>query len=354
MAFMVGLEIGTTAVRAAAVDSSKAPPVLQRFGETPLPAGAVVGGEIMDQQVVSDALATLWKQSKLPRKNVVVGLANQRVIVRRVDVPYMEEDELAEALPFQVQEFIPIPIDEAILDFVPLEEFTTPDGEPMVSILVVAAQRDMVEDVLQVASQAGLRVAAVDLQAFGLVRAVLGEEVGAEGGSHAIVDIGGGLTQVVLARAGSVRFVRILTMGGDDFTSALVQGMDITMDQAEQLKRRVGVAIEETPSGEEGEERARAVLTRYADGFIEEIRGSIDYYLTQTGEERLAHLYVAGTAARLPNLANRLGRTLGVTVEPARVLERLRVGKVGLSEVELLQAQPVLPVAVGLGLWEGT
>ncbi|MGH8936115.1 MAG: type IV pilus assembly protein PilM [Acidimicrobiia bacterium] len=352
MAETVGLEIGTSAVRAVALDTGKSPPLLERFGEVALPTGALVGGEIMDEQVVTDALATLWKQAKLPRKRIVVGLANQRVIVRRLDLPYMEEGELVEALPFQVQEYIPIPIEDALLDFVPLEEFSTPEGEPMLSALVVAAQRDMVDGVLRVVGGAGLRVMAVDLQAFALARALVGEGLSTEDGSQGVVDIGGGVTQVVLVRDGAVRFARILTMGGEDFTNLLATEMQLGLDQAEQLKRRVGVAPEGTPTGEEGEALARRLLTRQADVFIEEIRGSVDYYLSQVGEDRPARLVVAGTAARLPNLANRLGKALGTTVEPARVLDDLKVGRTGLSEAELLQAQPVLPVPVGLALWE--
>ncbi|MDP8957768.1 MAG: type IV pilus assembly protein PilM [Actinomycetota bacterium] len=359
MAVTVGLEIGTTAVRAAALNTAKNPPVLQRFGQVGLPEGAVVGGELMDESVVTNALTKLWKEAKLPRKRVVVGIANQRVIVRRVDVPYMEEDELAEALPFQVQEFIPIPLDEAVMDFVPLEEFATPQGETMLSVLVVAAQGDMVDSVLRVTSGAGLKLIGIDLQAFALVRAVFGEGLGPEEASQAVIDIGGGITQVIIARDGAVRFTRILTLGGQDFTSALVERLGITSDQAELLKRQVGI-----PNGANGsstgsagkateeEELAQEVLSRQAQSFIDEIRGSVDYYLGQSGEERLGRVMVAGSGARLPNLVNSLGKALGMPVEPARVLEDLAVGRLGLSEVELLQAQPVLPVVVGLALWE--
>jgi len=171
MAINVGLDIGTSAVRAAVVQTGKGVPVLQRYGQVTLPEGAVVAGEIVEEGIVRDALTELWKAAKLPKKRVIVGIANQRVIVRRVDLPYMAEDELARALPFQAQEYIPIPIDEAILDFVPLEEFATPNGEPMLSVLVVAAHRDMAADVMRVVGGAGIKVMAIDLQAFALARA---------------------------------------------------------------------------------------------------------------------------------------------------------------------------------------
>ena len=139
---------------------------------------------------MKDALSQLWKTAKLPKKRVVVGIANQRVIVRRIDLPYMSDEELAESLAFQAQEYIPIPVEEATLDYVPLEEFTTPDGEPMMSILAVAAQRAMTQDVLRVVNSVGVKVIAVDLQAFALVRAAFGGQVDSEIGTVAFVDIG--------------------------------------------------------------------------------------------------------------------------------------------------------------------
>jgi len=142
-------------------------------------------------------------------------------------------------------------------------------------------------------------------------------------------------------------------MGGSTFTAALADRMPMEPAQAEQYKRRVGVVIDGRPEGVEGEALARVLLTEEADILIEEVRGSVDYYLGQSGGQGLERLYVAGNGARLPNLANRLGRSLGVGVEPVRVLdeERMRVGKLGLSDVELSQAQPVLPVPVGLAMW---
>ncbi len=353
MAVNVGLDIGTNAVRAAVVNSGKGAPTLQRYGEVALPPGAVIGGEIVDEDLVQGALNRLWKTAKLPKKRVILGIANQRVIVRRVDLPYMAEDELAESLAFQAQEYIPIPIEDAILDFNPLEEFTTPDGEPMLSVLVVAAQKQMAADVLGVVQGVGIKPMAVDLQAFALVRVLFGGDLNLGTAPQAIVNIGAGLTQVVIVKGGSVRFLRIVSVAGEDFTRALVDGMGMDAAQAQQAKRRVGVAIEGTPSGGEGDDQARLLLTNQADALIEEIRSSVDYYLSQATDGGIQRLYVAGNGARLPHLVNRLGRSLNVEVSPIRMLDgdRLTVGKVGLSEAELAQAQPVLPVPVGLALW---
>lgn len=351
MAVTVGLDIGGNAVRAAVVDTSKSSRVVRRYAEMPLPSGAVSGGEIVDEGAVSEAVAALWKRHKLPRKRVVVGTANQRLAVRQVDVPQMGPDELSEALPFQVQDSIPIAVEEAILDFVPLETFITPDGEPMESILAIAVHRDIVDSIIRVMEAAKVAPTAVDLQAFALVRSIFGLEVGVGTPLQAIVDIGASITQVVISRAGTAHFVRLLPRGGDDFTAALRDGLDLDAESAEELKRTVGVEPMGQPSGDDDVSNARRILTEQADSLIEEVRGSVAFFEGSSGEERVERLVVAGNAARLPHLANRFGRSIGVAVEPARVLDLFEIGKVDLTDDEILDAQPVIPTAVGLALW---
>jgi len=351
MAVTVGLDIGGNAVRAAVVDTGKSGRVVRRYAEMPLPAGAVSGGEIVDEGAVSEAVAALWKRNKLPRRRVIVGTANQRLAVRQVDVPQMGPDELAEALPFQVQDSIPIAVEEAILDFVPLEQFVTPEGEPMESILAVALHRDIVGSIIRVMESAKVAPTAVDLQAFALVRSIFGLEAGVGRPLQAIVDVGASITQVVIARAGTAHFVRLLPRGGDDFTAALRDGLDLDGESAEELKRTVGVEPTGMPDDDDEVSQARRILTEQADALIDEVRGSLAFFEGASGEQRVERLVVAGNAARLPHLANRFGRSLGIAVEPARILDLVEVGKVEMSDDEILDAQPVIPTAVGLALW---
>ena len=353
MAVTVGLDIGGTSVRAAVIDTAKGRRELKRFGEMPLADGSVVGGEIVDDLAVSEALSALWKREKFPRKRIIVGTASQRLVVRQVDVPAMDDAELEEALPYQVQDFIPIGVDEAILDYVPLEDFVTPDGEPMRSILVVAVYRDIVDALLQVTRKAQLRVEAIDLQAFGLVRSVFGMAPAVDNPLRAIVDIGASVSQVVIAKGGQARFVRLLPRGGDDFTAALRDGLSLEAHAAEEMKRRIGVAPDGPAlGGEEEDEEALRLLTRQADALIEEVRGSVNFFVSQGGDEAVEQVVVAGNGARLPHLASRLGKALDITVAPAKILGLVDVGRTGRSDAEMLEAQPVLPTSVGLGLWK--
>jgi type IV pilus assembly protein PilM len=356
MTATVGLDIGTSAVRAAVLQGGKkGAPVLRKYGEVGLPKGAIEGGEIVDPAVVEDAIARLWKASKLPKKNVVMGLANQRIIVRRVEVPEMSDEALRAALPQHVGEHIPMATEDAVLDFIPLEDIPGEgDREPRRAILVVAAQKDMVNQYVDVVESAGVRVEGVDLQAFALVRAVFGARIPLGDAPIAVVSLGAGMTQVMVTKDGTLRFLRLIPIGGNDMTKALSNGLGISSEEAEELKRRVGVHSDPGAGGisSDPDDRARDILTQQASQLIEEIRGTLEFFNTQSPDESVSELMISGNAARLPHLATRMGMALDVRVTPVKLLgDSVEVGKTGLSDEQLSHAQPVLPVAVGLAEW---
>ena len=352
MAVTVGLDIASSAVRAAVVKSGgKGLPTLERYGEVALPEGAVSNGEIVDESVVTDAVLRLFKEFKIPKKRVVVGLANQRVIVRQIALPHMEVADLEQSLEFQAQEYIPIPNDEAILDFVPIEEFATPEGEAMMSVLIIAAQKEMANELLRVCAGAGVKPLAFDLQAFALVRAATGGALDLDPGAKALLNIGANITQVIVVKGGTVRFLRIIPMGGNDFTRVIMENSETDRDTAEQIKRSVGVAVDGTPT--EGDQ---AELTRQADLLIDEIRSSLDFYLSQSSDGGIDRLLISGNAARLPHLANRMKNSLNMALEPVRVLTAeppkfTLAKKSGVGDDQVRLVEPVVPVAIGLALW---
>src|SRR4051794_27000585 len=143
----VGLDIGTSGVRAAELSLGKHGATLERFGQVALPPGAVRDGEVIDSDAVAEAIKHLWRSVKFSSKKVVLGVANQKVVVRQVDLPWLPLDELKSSLAYQVQDFIPMPIENAILDFHPVEELEV-DGRRMLRVLLVAAARDMVTTML--------------------------------------------------------------------------------------------------------------------------------------------------------------------------------------------------------------
>jgi type IV pilus assembly protein PilM len=348
----VGLDIGSFAVRAAEVTTSGGAVTLSRFAQVALPPGAVHNGEVVEPDAVSAAIRRLWSEGGFKGRGVIIGVANQRVIVRQAELPAMSEEDMVSALQFEAQELIPIPVEEAILDFQMLETIPGADGENRVRILLAAAQRDMVRSHLAAVEGAGLDASMVDLVPFALIRALDGAraDVGdGEAGSEAIIDIGGGVTNVVVHEGGVPRFVRVLLVGGDDITEAIARELDVTIDAAEDLKRRVG-----DPSPDAAVQQAARIVAERVNPLAEEIRGSLDYYQAQPDAEPIRRILVTGGGARMSGTVERLRQILGDAVELAQPLLGVRIGKTGFSESELDALGPELAVPIGLALAGGT
>ena len=308
---VVGLDVGTRAVRVADVEPGPRP-VLQAFGQVDLPLGAVRAGEVVDTDVVAEAIRRLWRETGLRGRTARVGLASDRVVVRTIELADVPDAELAGALRFQAQDYIPIPIDEAILDFHVLERVTGADGEPLARILLAAAPRETIGALLGAVKAAGITATGVDLLPLALIRG-LRSAPGAPGSAEAIVSGGAGVTTVVVHEAGLPKVVRIVSVGGD--------------------------AITEADSPDAG-----------LSEIIGPIHGSLDYYLNQPDAVPLQRVQLTGGGSLTAGLAEALATSLGVPVEQAQPRETIDVGDIGVSEERIPGLDPYLPVAVGLAL----
>ena len=340
----VGLDIGASAVRLAHLGGTASSATLLNFGQVALPQGAVVDGEIRDPGPVSEAIAQLVKRTKVRSKRAVVGVANQRVVVRQVDLPYLEEAEFRQSLRFQAADYIPMPVDDAELDFVMIDDYTTDNNDHMMKVLLVAAATDMVETFIQTVTAGGVDPAGVDLIPFAVARAVSGAARGETGasGSEAVIDVGAGVTNIVVHLNGEPRFVRILLVGGDDATSALADELEVSFEEAEAIKLDLGREV--------GPDEARAVLSRQVETLIDEIRGSLDYYLSQEDSEPIGSVIVTGGGSLTAGLRDRLEQTLRTEIKAATPLAGLNVAKSGLTDEQVGQVEPVAAAAVGLAM----
>ena len=339
---VVGLDIGTSAVRAAVVNRHRSGGNLSTFSQVPLPQGAVVDGEVRDAEAVSAVIAQLWKRAKIRSKRVVVGVSNQRVVVRQVDLPFLEEKEFRSSLKFQVADQIPMPVEDAELDYEIIEDFHTDDGEHLMRVLLVAAATDMVDSFLSAVAQAGLEPVGVDLTPFAIARAVSATVRGDEGapGAEAVVDVGAGVTNIVVHAGGEPRFVRILLVGGEDITQSLASELEIPAEEAEALK----LDLSGSGSGK-GDE----VMRRRVQALVNEIQGSLDYYSSLEDALNVHSVLVTGGGSLTPGFMQQLQSVSRVEIRRGRPLETLG-NKSGLSDDQLAQVEPVSAAAVGLAM----
>jgi type IV pilus assembly protein PilM len=342
----VGLDIGSTAVRAAEMTVADVPTVL-RAAQVPLPEGAVENGEVRQPAAVTDALRELWGVGSFKSKQVHLGVGNQRVVVREISLPYLPQKELRDSLGFQVQEFIPMPVDDAVLDYHTIGEFEQ-DDRKMLRMLLVAAQRSMVDLLVQAVSAARLDPVGIDLVPFALVRSIGASDQGLdldEGQvEEAIIDIGAHVTNIVVHARGETRFVRILPSGGRDITVAIARSAGVDDDVAERLKR--GQEVEDAPSPQQ----VRQAALQRAAAFVDEVRSSLEFYTAQAKDVRIGRVKVTGGGSRLEGLFDLMRQRIPVPVEPGGVF-----GTVAhqLDPADVAAAEPLLAVAVGLALPEG-
>jgi type IV pilus assembly protein PilM len=344
----IGLDIGTSGVRAAELSFGKGRVTLDKFGQVALPEGAVRDGEVVDRDQVARALKQLWAHTKFSSKKVVIGVANQKVVVRQVDLPWMPAGDIKKSLAFQVQDFVPMPVEHAVLDFHALEDLTTDSGTRVLRGLLVAAARDMVNASIDAVQRAGLTAAQVDLTSFAVLRSMAQtDDLGMGAPVEALVDVGARVTNIVVHEGGVPRFVRILLMGGQDITDAVAERMGVPHAQAEAIKQQLGFgALAPTPETQ----AAVRVVEVSGSSFIDEVRGSLDYYMASSGSAPLSRLVLTGGGARLSGLAERLGAVTRVPVEHGAPLSSLELGRTGLSPEQIQFVAPLTAVPVGLAL----
>ena len=337
---VIGLDIGTTAVRAAQLEfGGGTAPSLVKYGEVPIPLGSVRDGEVTARDFVVSALRELWSQQKFDSRDVIIGVGNQRVVVRELSLPWMPMHQLKATLPFHVQELLPMSTDEALLDFYPTGEAETEHGRE-VSGMLVAAVRDTVSANVLTVEAAGLRPVMVDLNAFALMRGMTRGELA--GRIVGLVDIGARVTNVVISAHGVPKFIRTLPSGGQDGTDAVARAVGISIPEAEALKRQLGIGYAVAPEFADAAEALQAVT----HNLIEAIRNTFVYYAGNHPGAGIELAVLTGGGAHLPGLgqflssASRLPVTLG---DPLSGVEASRVagGRDVLVGRESLMAVPI-------------
>lgn len=332
----IGLDIGSVSIRAVEATRGKDRPVITNFGQAMLPEGAVIGGVVKDDKAVTAALRHLWTTQAFQSKNVVLGVTHQQVIVREVDVTNLPAKEMKQALPFQVRDVLPLPVDQALLDFYPLED---PGTNETVHGLLVAAPKEAVIDTVLAVERAGLFVEQVDLACFATLRAAAQLSHDTE----AVVDIGANGTTVIIHTDGTPKIVRTVPRGGAEITKLMSSRLGMSLPEAEQLKCRVGLVKGEGPESAE-------VVAEAIRPLINEIRGSFNYFAAGNPNERVARLALVGGGALLPGLVDRLGEQLGVPTFLSDPLQRVHDVRAGGRHDVLGRYRSSATVSIGLTL----
>jgi len=321
---IVGLEIEAGSIAAAEVRRNGGV-CLTAAGTVPLAPAAFHDGEVADSGTVAAALRELFGAHKLG-KRVRLGIANQRVVVRTLRLPMIENpDELAAAVRFAAQEQIAMPLDQAVIDHRVVGGVAGVEGaSPQVDVIVVAARRDMISSSLAPLREAGLELVGVDLSAFGMIRA-LGEIAGgsAENAEEAPLPSAalycnfGDVTNLAVAKGRACLFTRVSPVGLEDIIGNFATATGLTLEHARMWLDHVGLAL--PPEQIEGDPdtvaRARLALENGASALIDEMRLSLDFYGAQEGALPVERVVLCGAGSAIPGLDAHMERILGLPIE---------------------------------------
>lgn len=345
---IVGLDIEPSFLAAAEVRANGAIAV-ERAATAPLEPGVMRDGEVTDVSGLAEALKPFFHDNGLG-KRVRLGLANQRIVVRTLDLPRLDDPkELAAAARFQAQEHIPMPLDLAVLDFQPIGLVQTDQGE-RTRVMLVAARRDMVDRLLEGVRRAGLRPEGVDLSAFAMIRALDSSPVAPEGEdmmrSVLYVSVGG-LTNLAIAERAVCRFTRVAAGGLEGMVAQLAERRGLTLEHARQWLNHVGLSapVEQVEGDAEIVREARTVLSDGVRRIAGDLRNSIDYYRAQEAAATVDQAVLTGAAVGVPGFTEQLASDLGMPVA-AGVVAEARPGAVPPEEAGRLT------VAAGLAVEE--
>jgi type IV pilus assembly protein PilM len=345
---LVGLKIGASQIAAARVHNNGAPELVEAFRE-PLDHGVVVSGEIRDTAALAGALERFFELHKLPKKGVRLGLSNNRIGVRVFEIEGVtDERQLENAIRFRAEEVLPIPLDEAVLDYVVLDDEVREDTRVQ-RILLVVAYKEVVDRYLEACHGAGIEVVGIDLEAFALLRA-LQEPSDEPAGDSAFVAVAVGHDRTTIAvSAGRVcEFTRVLDWGGWALNVAIARALDKAPSEVESIKRHLSFTEVVPVEGLEPDQAAKAheAVQRALAAFARELVASLHFYQAQPGALGIGEIVLTGGAAHMSGFDEAVGRLIGAPVRLGDPFRRVRIGTHAGSEDQAGS----FAVAIGLGI----
>ena len=339
---VVGVDIGSATVKLVELKERKGGQfLLQRIGVEPLSPEAIVDGSIMDSSLVVDAIQKLTDQTGIKNNNFATSVSGHSVIIKKIELPAMEPDELAESIQWEAEQHIPFDINDVRLDYMTLTD-DDPTLENM-EVLLVAVKREKVNDYVSVISQSGKNPQIVDVDAFAIQNSY---ELNYDLDPLkvvALINMGAGVSNINIVARGQSVFWRDISFGGNQFTEALQREFNLSFDQAELLKR--GEAVGSYTASD-----ARKVLGTISAEMANEIQKTFDFFAATSSEGPVDELVLSGGCALTPDLLEVLRERFGVPTELLNPFRRVQFKESDFNREWLESIAPMLAVSVGLAI----
>jgi type IV pilus assembly protein PilM len=337
---LVGLDIGSRSVKVAEIVDSKNGPKLNRFGMADIPPGAIEDGAISDPDAVAEAIRQLFKSSSVRQSNVAVSIGGYSVIVKKINVQTMPEAQLQETIHFEAEQYIPFDIGDVNLDFQILGENQSNPNQ--MSVFLVAAKKEMVNDYINLVTLAGLTPCIIDVEAFALQN-IFEANYEVENENIALIDIGASKTSLNILKGNSSLFMRDVALGCLQVNQKIMSLLDCSYDQAELLK--FGESSKKLSA-----EELNQIVTSVVMDWCTEIRRALDFFYTNYPDDPIKRIILSGGGAHISEFRKLLATESAAQVETLNPFKKIAVDEKRYDPEFIRQIAPQAAIAMGLAL----
>jgi len=338
---IVGVDIGSSSIKLVQLREAKGVYHLVGVGVMPLPPEAIVDGAIMDASAVVGAIDDLFKSLKLTTQNVATSISGHSVIIRKIRMQIMTEEEMETAIQWEAEQYIPFEVSEVNLDF----QILGPDeNDPtQMNVILVAAKKDFVNDYVAVFKECGLSPLVMDVDSFAMENAFEANHDVDEDSLVALVNMGCSAMNVNVLKGGASVFTRDITSGGNLFNEELQKRLGLSAEDAERAKLGGEVAGADSQS-------VLGVLSDASDSLLQEIQRSLDFFAATASDDRIQKVYITGGVSRQPNIRRKLSERLGVDVELLGPFRNIVIDEKQFDAEYIEAIGPLMSVSVGLAM----
>src|SRR5512135_1300649 len=335
---IVGLDIGSSCIKAVELKKGKGEIAVAHLGVEPLASDIVVDSMIVDSTAVSNAITKIFTESGIKGKLVATSVSGHSVIVKKISMATMSDQELAAVIQTEAAQHIPFDIQDVNVDFQILSEDL---AGPQMDVLLVAVKKDKILNYTNVLSLAAKSPAVVDIDAFALQNCYEYNYEPAPGSTVALLNLGASVMNINIVKGNVPLFTRDVSVGGHQYTDSLQKELDLPFDQAEALK--LGQQV-----GTVSEDAKLPILQQVTEIIVLEIQKTFDFFRATAAGEHIERIYLAGGSSRVPGLVEALRQEFSLPVEVLNPFQRI-IPPTDSLEHDILEQNPgQLAVAVGL------
>ena len=336
---VIGIDIGSSSVKVIQLKDNKGSLSLLNVGIFPLPPEAIVDNTLMDSSSIASVIKNLVASLGIKIKDVVCSISGNSVIIRKIVLPAMPQEELEDQISWEAEQYIPFDINDVNMDF----QILSPDiNDPSkMNVLLVASKKDIINDYVAVFNEAGMQLSVVDVDSFAVQNAFEANHDYSSEDILALVNIGASVMNINVIKDEITLFTRDVQMGGNLYSEEIQKQLGMSSEEAE---------IKKILANESDNEMLRNVILKVNETITQEIRRSLDFYNSTASDDRISGIFVCGGCSKVYNLIDAISEKIGLPVGKLNPFAKLKYNEKDFDPEYLEEIAPFMAVPVGLAI----